>query len=166
MAQTPETTSGLNKSPESGGDRVVQPVKIESHLHGQLGTLLEEVNRISENAGEGPGEQWSDTTSGSVATGSQAKPVVSTRQQAIASIPAPAVMQKELEKHIRTEVKTLRKQAQQISRMSRPGAAYRLNQIYTRIRHLNSLLAEILHASGDVLKRLFIKVFIDRQAIL
>lgn len=74
-------------------------------------------------------------------------------------------MQKQLAEHIRVEVKKLRKQALQISRMSRPGAAYKLNELYARIRHLNAILAELFEASMDVLKRLFVRVFIDKQTI-
>ena len=75
-------------------------------------------------------------------------------------------MQKQLEQHIRSEVKKLRKQARTIARIGKPGAAYHLNNLYARIHHLNALLAAILEASYDVLKRLFIRVFIDRQPIL
>jgi hypothetical protein len=151
---------------ESAPSVVSQPAKIE--MQAQLGAFLEEVNRISETSASGPGEQWSGSGSKAVAAkGSQASATaVSARDQAIAAIPVPAVMQKELEKHIRAEVKQLRKQAQMIARMSKPGAAYHLNQLYTRIHHLNALLAEIFEASYDVLKRFFIRVFIDKQPIL
>ncbi len=75
-------------------------------------------------------------------------------------------MQKQLEKHITTEVKKLRKEAMHIARLSRPGAAHRLNVLYARIRNLNSLLSELLQASYDIIQRFFIRVFIDKQQIL
>ena len=52
-----------------------------------------------------------------------------------------------------------------IVRSKKPGSAYALSQLYAKIRHLNALLADLLEASYDVLKRLFVKVFIDKQAI-
>lgn len=166
-AFSPEKNIGQPKGPESVPGVVSQPVKIESHLNSQLGSFLEDINRISESSAGGPGEQWSDGSGSQGTTGSQAQTVaVSARDQAIANLPIPVVMQKDLEKHIRDEVKKLRKQAQGIARMNKPGAAYHLNILYTRIRHLNALLSEIVEASYDVLKRLFIRVFIDRQPIL
>lgn len=166
-APSPEHSIGLPKGPETAPSVVSQPVKIESALGEQLGQFLEGINRVSEVASSGAGEQGgtgqTQTSGGAVQTQSS---TMTARQQAIAAIPAQPVMQKELEKHIRAEVKNLRKQAQQIARMNKPGAAYHLNILYRRIRHLNSLLSEILSASYDVLKKLFIRVFIDRQAIL
>lgn len=165
MPSTPEKNIGAPKLPESAPSRVVQPVKLD--LSVQLGSILEQVNLISENAADNPAEQWSGSpgTTTSARTTS-ATTAVSARQQAIANIPAPAVMQKELEKHIRSEVKHLRKQAQNIARISHPGAAYRLNEIYAKIRKLNALLSELLEASYEVVKRFFIRVFVDRQPIL
>ena len=40
------------------------------------------------------------------------------------------------------------------------------NKFNKRIRRLNSLIAEILEASYEVLKRLFIRVFIDKQSVI
>lgn len=165
---SPDKSLGQLKGPETAPSVVSQPVKIESQLSGQLGSFLEDINKMSESSPSGPGEQWSDGSGKAVTTAAQTggSTGMSARDQAIANIPAPAMMQKELEKHIREEVKKLRKQAKQIARIGKPGAAFHLNQLYTRIRHLNALLAEILEASYDVLKRLFVKVFIDKQSIL
>lgn len=163
---SPEQPNGKINAPQPAPGKVSQPVKIESHLGAQLDTFLAGINRISETAPGGPGEQGggsgTQTTGGTQGSG----PVVSARDQAIAALPIPIIMQKELEKHIRTEVKKLRREAQRIARMNKPGAAYKLNMLYKRIRGLNALLAEMLEASYDVLKRLFIRVFIDRQPIL
>lgn len=167
-SSAPKENIGQPKGVETAPSVVSQPVKIESHLGNQLGSFLEDINRISESSKGAAGEQWSGGgTSGAVATtGGQAQPAVSARDQAIAAIPAATAMQKDLEKHIRMEVKNLRKQAQAIARMNQPGSAFHLNQLYTRMRHLNALLAEILEASYDVLKRLFIRVFVDKQPII
>lgn len=150
-------------SPEGSKLAVIQPGKVEG-----LTMFLEEINRISETTGEDRSGDWSGSGQGStgMATTQGGATAVSARDHAIANLPAPARMQKDLEKHIRIEVKMLRKQARAITRLNKPGAAYHLNQLYSRIHHLNALLAEIFEASYEVLKRLFIRVFIDRQTIL
>ena len=75
-------------------------------------------------------------------------------------------MQRELGRYIRKEIKTLRKEVRrQAFRASKPGAAHQLNQLYSKIRRLNTLLSELMEASVDVLKRVFIRVFIDKQSI-
>lgn len=89
----------------------------------------------------------------------------SPRDIAIANLPPLAIMQQKLTTHIRGEVRTLRREAHRVTRVGKPGAAYHLNQLYARIRRLNALLSELLEASLDVLKRLFIRVFIDKQAL-
>jgi len=129
--------------------------------------LVAEINELpSENMAEDRSGDWSGA-GGAVATtghggGTQQ---MSARDQALASLPQPAAMQKQLEAHIRSEVKDLRTQARVIIRSRKPGSAYALAQMYAKIRHLNALLADLLEASYDVLKRLFVKVFIDRQTI-
>lgn len=166
-ASSPEKNIGMPKGPENAPQTVSQPVRIESHMQSQLGSFLEDINRISESTGSGPGEQWSGGGSGTGMTQTQGgAAVVSARDLAIANLPAPAVMQKQLEKHIQDEVKKLRKETKRIARMGKPGAAYHLNQLYARIHTLNSLLSQIFEASYDVLKRMFVRVFIDRQPIL
>jgi hypothetical protein len=160
---SPEKGAGLTQSVERGS--VVQPMKVDNRMDA-LSNFLEGINmEVSEKEGDKPGEQWSGSQGGTAVATSQAQTGTSARSQAIANLPAPAVMQKQLEQHIRSEVKKLRKQAMSIARMSRPGAAFHLNQLYARIRSLNALLADLFDASVDVLKRMFIKVFIDKQAI-
>ncbi len=151
-----------SSSPDIGSSVVVQPEKAES-----MTTFLEGLSeQIGEASTENPGEQWSGQSGGLPVVQQTGSSGVSIRDQAIAAIPQPAVMQKELEKHIRMEVKKLRKQAMSVARMSKPGAAYKLNQLYAQIRQLNALLAELFEASYEALKRLFIKVFIDKQQII
>lgn len=167
---SPEKINGQPLAPSSAPDRVLQPQSRPLNsigLSDSLGMILEEVNRISEQAKEGPSEQWSSGNGGLTTSASGAgSTTVSARDQAIANLPDPKIMQKELEKHIRTEVKKLRKQALSIARMSHPGAAYRLNALYARIRNLNALLSELLDASYEAIRRFFIRVFIDKQHIL
>jgi hypothetical protein len=161
----PERQHTPNASPETAPSAVVsQPTKLD--LGGQLGPLLAEIGRISESSPSGPSNDGPSGGGGSMQTsGSGSAPVVSARDLAIANLPAPKVMQKQLEDHIRTEIKKLRKQAKTIARINQPGGAYRLNMLYMRIHHLNALLHELLHSSVEVVKRLFIRVFVDKQTV-
>jgi hypothetical protein len=167
LPSSPERQTSL-KPAEAPSAVVSQPVKVDSHLGNQLGSFLEDINKISESTGSGPGEQWSGGGTGSAMTQTSggSTPVASVRDQAIANLPSPKIMQKQLEVHIKTEIKNLRKQAKTIARISQPGGAYKLNQLYTRIHHLNALLGELLSSSVEVLKRLFIRVFVDKQTVL
>lgn len=146
-------------SPERG-QAVLQPGKAEG-----LAMLVAEINELpSESSGSVPANDGVTATGGATAmqSGQQG---MSARDLAIANIPAPAQMQKQLEAHIRAEVKELRKQTKLIIRSRKPGSAYALAQMYAKIRHLNSLLSDLFEASYEVLKRLFVKVFIDKQPI-
>lgn len=161
MANTPLEKGSLIPSQQSEAPlAVVQP----SHM--EFAALLEDIGKITEHGTEDHSGDWSGS-GGKVATrGTQAASTqVSPRDRAIANLPVVAVMQKELEKHIQQEVKKLRRQAKSIARISHPGAAYRLNQLYSRIHRLNAILAGLFEASVDVVKRLFIRVFVDRQTI-
>lgn len=129
--------------------------------------LVAEINALpGETAGENGASDWGGSgtgTAGGTAGGSTQQ--MSARDHALAQLPTPVKMQKQLEAHIRAEVKELRKQTRVIIRARKPGSAYALAQMYAKIRRLNALLADLLEASYDVLKRLFVKVFVDRQAI-
>lgn len=152
--------STITQSVESAPAVVVQPTKIE------FAAFLDGISKMSDKTGEDHSGDWSGAggSSTAVATGGT-QTGMSARDHAIANLPIPVVMQKDLQKHIRDEVTKLRKQAQSIASMSRPGGAYKLNQLYSRIRHLNAILASLFDASVDVIKRLFIRVFIDKQTI-
>lgn len=143
------------------GQIVLQPGKEKN-----LAMLVAEINELpSEGLAEDRSGDWSGAGGAVAATGGGATQQLSARDQAIANLPVPAAMQKELEAHIRSEVKQLRKQTKLITRSRKPGSAYALAQLYAKIRHLNALLAELFEASYDVLKRMFVKVFIDKQPI-
>jgi len=164
LPANPERPNSPSSAAESSASAVVsQPVKIDSN---QLTSFLEDIGRISETAATGPANDQSTGDGAMTQVGGSSTPVVSARDQAIANLPAPRAMQKQLEAHIRVEIKKLRKQAKAIARINQPGGAHRLNMLYTRIHHLNALLAELLSSSVEVLKRLFIRVFIDKQTVL
>ena len=138
---------------------VNQPKRLEGIL-----LAIADLEKISEVQGDAHSGDWSGASGGATG-GGQKKAGPTPRDQAIANLPAPVVMQGQLKQHIEKEVKQLRKVAKRIAG-GQPGAAYRLNQIYAKIRRLNTLLSELLDAASDVVKRLFIRVFVDRQAIL
>lgn len=152
------------KSIEASKLIVRQPAKLE-----ELGNLLTTIENLHQRVSETGSEDRSGDLGGAgqgATAGTAGTRQVSPRDQAIAAIPVPTVMQRQLASHIEQEVKQLQRQARRITRLSRPGAAHRLNELYAKIRRLNSLLADIFEASYEVLKRLFIKIFIDRQPIL
>jgi len=160
---SPEKGKSLSQSPEHQSALVVeQPHKLEGLL--ETITLLD---KISERVGEDRSGDLGGAGVGPAGTGATAQAEQSVRDQAIANLPAELVIRKQLAKHIEKEVKTLRKEVRSATRrVSKPGAAHNLNDLYARIRRLNSLLATILEASYDVVKRIFIRVFIDKQPIL
>lgn len=138
---------------------VSQPKRLEGLLM-EINTLGGEA--IRETSAGGPSSTWT----GGAGDGAQGTTGVSPRDQAIARIPADRVMRSALERHIEVEIRTLRSQAQRLTRLARPGAAFRLNALYARIRRLSGLLREFLNASADTIRRVFIRVFIDKQPIL
>lgn len=160
---SPEHGLNSTKSIETNNLIVHQPAKMKEL--GELLTTFENLNqRVSEVGGEDRSGDLGDAGQGAAQSGGVRQ--ISPRDQAIDAIPAPAVIRHQLHEHISQEVKKLRKQARHLGRASRPGSAYRLNELYAKIRRLNALLGDILEASYEVLKRLFIKVFIDRQPVL
>jgi len=163
--KSPEKAPSLN-SPETG--KVLQPMSIgkvpglDDFLNAmnslEMGDIKEGTTEDTSARDAGAGGAFVATTA---ATGG-----ASARDQAIANLPSPKVMQKQLETHIREEVKKLRKQAHHIAKLREPGSAYHLSKLYARIRQFNTLLSGLLEAGTDVIRRFFIRVFIDRQPIL
>jgi hypothetical protein len=90
----------------------------------------------------------------------------SAREIALKSLPTPQVMQERIANHIEYEVKNLRKDLRKVDRLRKKGAAYKLTKLYARLRLLNSLLKSVLDASGEVVQRIFVRVFIDKQPII
>lgn len=152
---------GIEQSPS----HVAQPQKLP-HLS-NMAELLGEIEKIAENTGEDRSGDWSGTSpairGAGAGTGVQG---VSPRDQAIADLPPGPVLRKQLERHIVTEIKTLRRDIRRIAKVRSGGSAFRLNELYTRLRRLNALLHDLFQASYEVLRRLFVKVFIDKQPIL
>ena len=141
---------------------MTQPPKMK-----ELGQLLETLDSLTQRVSERTGEDTSGDlggAGGSTGTGGQRR--ASPRDAAIALMPsAPAILQAELAKHIEKEIKQLERKVMKAGRVTREGGAFEMNELYARIRKLRSLLREVVEASVDLLKRLFIRVFIDKQPI-
>jgi hypothetical protein len=138
---------------------VTQPRHLEAIL-----AAVASAERVSESTGARVGEQWTGGGQAQAGTGGTQDP--SPRDHALANLPTPMVMQERLRAHIDVEVRQLRREALRLTRVRQPGTAWRLNEIYTKLRRLNGLVSELLSASTEVLQRLFIRVFVDRQSIL
>lgn len=162
LSASPDKGPSLSSNVEASNKLIVsQPPKLM-----ELNDLLVSLEALPSRISERTGEDKSGDMGASGAAGTQQGAQVSARDQAIAAMPEPAVVRVELAKHIKDEVKTLEQLAKRTKRMGKPGGAYTLNEIYSKIRRLNSLLAEIVEASVELLKKLFIRVFIDKQPIL
>ncbi len=153
------------KSLETSRLIVRQPGKLQE-LTNLLETFENFSARVSERTGEDRSGDLGGAGAGPAAGGTQGTQGTSTRDLAIQNIPVVAVMQEKLTKHIRQETARLEKLARRVAHSSAPGSAHTLNELYAKIRRLNSMIYDLVEASIEVLKRLFIRVFIDQQPIL
>lgn len=162
---SPEKAPSALRSVETQKLIVRQPTKL-AELNNLLSTFENLNARVSERVGEDISGDMGGSGSGATG-GQQGDDDVSPREIAIRNMPSnPQVVRQKLEGHIKEEVSKLEKLAKAHARSGAPGSAFKLNEVYGRIRRLNAMLHEILEASYDVLKRLFIRVFIDQQTIL
>ncbi|MBP9750632.1 MAG: hypothetical protein KBC95_02160 [Candidatus Peribacteraceae bacterium] len=152
-----ESAPTLEKGPANQALIVTQPRQLEL----LLGAIMEAGSKPSEKQGDASGD-WSG---GQGPAGGAADPAVTAREEALAAIPDVPVMQVRLEAHIEKEVESLRRQAVKLTASDRPGAAHELSELYAKIRRLNSLVSQLFDASIEVIKRLFIRVFIDKQSL-
>ncbi len=164
-----QTTSSAEKgvlsarSAEVGATLVVsQPPKVEMLLE-----ALAAIDKISERIGEDRSGDLGGGGGTSGKKGDDSSAATTIRNQKIANLPQPEIMRSELRKHIDKEVTELQREVRRCARrLSRPGAAHKLNALYARIRRLNSIIAELFDTAYETLKRLFIKVVIDEQNVL
>lgn len=159
---SPETGKSLESAPASKESLIVsQPKKLEGLME-----TIALIDKVSERMGEDRSGDLGAAGSGSMAGAQQGDDgTQSARQIALANLPEPRMMQRQLEKHIYKEVHRLNKQVKKLTRASKPGNAHHINEMYAHIRRLNSILAELVEASYDVLKRLYIRIFVDKQNI-
>jgi hypothetical protein len=138
---------------------VLQPPKLESLL-----MVLADLERISERVSEDrSGDLGSGGQSGTAGATSDED---SLRARAIRSLPSTTVMRKRLTHHLEKEVKQLERRAKKLARSTRKGSAYLLNELYARIRKIQSLILELSEAASDLIRRLYIRFFIDHQQLV
>ncbi len=157
--QTPDQAPTLETPANTKAVIVTQPKQLENLL-----AVIAQVGRVSEKQGDASGD-WSTSGGDQAQAGNGQSTATTAREEAIAAIPEPTLMQQALTQHIQHEVTALRNQAKALTKASRPGAAFELTQIYAKIHRLNGMIVELLTASLETVKRLFIRVFIDRQSI-
>jgi len=140
---------------------VQQPPKLESLLG-----LLADLEKISEIVGE----ESSRDLGGGIRVGGGAmggsSGGTSLRDQAIQALPSTEIMRQMLRKHLQHEVRDLEKRAARMARSTKKGSAYLLNELYAKIRRIQSLMAELIEAAADLVKRLYIRLFIDHQQLV
>ncbi|MBM3231612.1 hypothetical protein FJZ28_04805 [Candidatus Peregrinibacteria bacterium] len=125
------------------------------------------IDKVTETIGEDRSGDMGGAGGAMTRSGSGDASALSARAQALANLPAVPAMRAQLKTYIESEVKQLRREVRRsVHRASRPGSAYSMNQLYAKIRRLNALLAELMEASYEVLKRVFVRVFIDKQSVV
>lgn len=157
-----KNTGLMTLSENQGAMNVFQPPKLTEFVD-----MIDLMGKISERAAEdrsaGLGSGGAMQTSGQQA-GSQGD--ASARDAAIAVLPAAPTMKQKLVSHIHAEIHSLNKRASSLSRRDAKGSAYELNELYKKIRTLSNLIAQILEASADIIRRFYIALFVDHQPIL
>lgn len=128
--------------------------------------MLSDLEKISEVVREeGSQDLGSGAGSFPAARGTQSGGV-SFRDQAIKALPSTEVMRQRLTHHLQKEVRELERRAGKLARTVRKGSAYLLNELYAKIRRIQSLIAELIEATAEVVKRLYIRLFIDHQQLV
>ena len=152
------------KSIEASVDKQALAVTQPEKLQGLLETI-DLLDRVSEALGEDKSTDLGGSGAGAT-QGSGKATGQSTRAQKIANLPEQGVMQKQLERHIQREISSLQKEVKATTRkIGKKGSAHNLNELYARIRRLNGVLSELFDAGYEVVKRLFIRIFIDKQTV-
>ncbi len=159
-AETPSASSGSVS--ESAPGQVFQPPKLREIVEviDLMGTVASRVREDSSGdlGGGGSGGAGQAQTGGATGT--------SARDDAIKNAPAPAIMQQKLITHLSAEIKRVEQQARTLMRSNQRGSAFLLAELYRKIRRLTALIADILSASADMIKRFYVSVFIDRQPMV
>ena len=156
-----EKGSSLSESNESANLVVTQPDKFQGLLE-----TISLMDKVSERMGEDRSGDLGGGGGGQAGSQQGDDGQQSARAQAIANLPDEYEMRKQLGKYIQKEIKVLRKEIRKKTlRVSARGSAHQLNELYSKMRRLNTLLSELMEASVEVLKRLCIRVFIDKQSI-
>ena len=140
---------------------VKQPERIQSLL-----TVLSDLESISERVSETAEGDLGSGGPASAGSGGSGDDSQSARAQTIKSLPSTKVMRGKLTKHLEHEVHQLERKAKRMARRSGKGKAYLLNELYARIRKIQSLIAELIEATAEVVRRLYIRLFVDNQQLV
>ena len=77
------------------------------------------------------------------------------KKKLLATPPSKKIMIKEIHQHVAKEINLHEKQAK---KYIKKGAFYELNQIINRIRELSAILEEILYATTEAIKNIWLKI--------
>lgn len=159
---SPEQQAVSESTPKQNTLIVSQPGKLEDIL-GNINAMTEVGEKVSEKKDNDLG---GSSTGAPVIQGDDDQQMTA-RDIAIANLPSQQVMQQKITEHITNEIKMLQKKVRKSAgKATKAGNAYKLNQVYARMRQLNRLLSHILESSYEVVKRLFIRIFIDKQTVI
>ncbi len=154
MGETPKAS--MTVASQAPSERVFQP---------QLRQIVEVIDLMGTVASRVRENPPSNLPAGAATGGAAAQTAVSARDEAIAKIPEPAIMQQKLVKQLELEISRFDRQAKKLSRSKARGSAFLLADLYKKIRSLTSLVSSILEASTDIIKRFYISAFIDHQPL-
>lgn len=115
----------------------------------------ESMGHVSENAGKSRERKSSGMKSGAK---KDAKAVVAQiKAGLLKNIPAEPIMRKEVEKEIRKEIDYLHSKAMKMVRDPRRSDYFELNNTLKKIRELQKILSQLLKASMEKLKTLWLR---------
>mgnify|MGYP003345806302 CR=1 FL=1 len=153
-------SSTISGSKEKAPHVVFQPQKLKEVVE-----IIDLMGNISQRVREDSSGDMGGGGGGTQQGGTQGASGTTTRDEAIAKAPPIPVMQTKLVRQLEAEVRQLEKTSQRLRWSNAPGNAYMLTEIFKKIRKLRTLIVSIISASADVIKRLYITAFIDRQPL-
>ena len=148
-------------SAENAPAKVFQPKALKEAVE-----IINLMGNISTRASEDRSGDMGGGGGGAVTAGGQASGGKSARDIAIEHAPPVPVMQKKLVSHLEREMRNVQKQIRKLSASNQRGAAHSLNDLYKKLRRMSTIISEILRASGEVIKRFYVAVFIDKQPLV
>jgi len=160
--QEKSSETELSAEKEQGVQLTVrQPEKIQSLLF-----VLADLEKISEAVSEDRSQDLGGAGASATQAGTGDDAAQSQRQKTLQSLPSTTVMRRNLTTHLQREVRQLERKAKRLARTGKKGSAYLLNELYARIRKLQALIAELVDAAADVVRRLYIRLFVDHQQLV
>lgn len=103
---------------------------------------------------------------GASSSGAPTATTPSKRDLLLQNLPATEVMQQRLVTHLSQEVRRLERKARRMALSFGRGTAHAYNQLFARIRKIQALISDLFEATREVIQRLYVRLFIDGQAIV